>query len=392
MPSKLKVAIEISESRLVAVLLEKLKAVPNVEAYQWFNNVAEKGPIAVKEQPDILIIDDLTEGDGIFRRLNTLRGHFPNSAFFVVSANQFPQHIVQVMKAGVSEYLVTPINDQVLANAIEEVRAGLANSGKIARGSIFSFISSKGGLGASVVAVNAACALALRKGTRTALLDMSFQSGDAAVLLDLVPQTTISDIVANFHRLDASFLSAAMARHSSHLEFLSAPANPDDSKKINGEHVASVLSLARKIYDHVIIDIPSMSLNDCTLQAFKASEKIFVITDMSVPSIRNTSRLCQSMKKSGIPDANVEICVNRYMKQGTLSVSDIEKNLGKSIFWLFPNDFKGVMTSINKGTPLLQFAPGSPFSKNIVEFVDKIKDPAAAESYRGIRGVFGKAI
>ena len=51
MPSKLKIAIEISDNRLVAVLLEKLKAVPNIEAYQWFNNVGEKGPIAIRSNP-----------------------------------------------------------------------------------------------------------------------------------------------------------------------------------------------------------------------------------------------------------------------------------------------------------------------------------------------------
>jgi pilus assembly protein CpaE len=296
------------------------------------------------------------------------------------------------MKAGVSEYLVTPINDKIFKNAIEEVRARLATSGQISRGSVYSFISSKGGLGSTVLSVNSACAMAKDKQSRVALFDMSFQSGDATVLLDLYPQTTMSDVVRNYHRLDSSFLLAAMTKHATGLEFMAAPNNPEDYDTINGTHVSHVLDLAKKIYDQVIVDCTSMSINECNIEIFNASETIFLVTDMSVPAIRNCSRLIKLMGKIGIDAKHIEIVVNRVIKGGALSLADVEKNLDKKAYWLFPNDFKGVVSSINKGEPLLIGNSGLPLAKNIAQFVEKVKSPESSHAFRGIRGTFGKAI
>jgi len=392
MPRKLLLAIAISDNRLVHVLEEKLKEFPNLDVAQWFDSAGEKGALAVKGSPDIIMLDDTTEAESIFNRLKQIRQNFPQAAIFVVSSNQFPQHIVEVMKAGVAEYLVTPINDKVLKNAIEDVRSDLASAGQISRGSIYSFISSKGGLGSTVLTVNTACAMAKHKESRVALFDMSFQSGDATVLLDLYPQTTISDIIRNYHRLDSSFLLAAMTKHASGLEFMAAPNNPEDCEAIKAEHISNILNLAQKIFDQVLVDCTSMSINDSNIEIFKASETIFLVTDMSVPAIRNCSRLIKLLEKLGIDPCRIQVVINRYIKGGTLSLSDIEKNLNKEIFWMYPSDFKGVVSSINKGEPLMLSHSGSPLAKNVAQFVEKLKSPESSRSYRGIRGAFGKAL
>lgn len=392
MPRKLLIAIEISDNRLVHMLQDKLREIPNLEIKQWFDSAGEKGSIAVKGSPDIIILEDTTEGQSVFNRIKQIRQNFPHAAMFVVSSNQFAQHIVEVMKAGVAEYLVTPINDKVLKNAVEDVRVKLASAGEISRGNVYSFISSKGGLGSTALTVNAACAMAKNKKSRVALFDMSFQSGDATVLLDLYPQTTISDIVRNYHRLDSSFLLAAMTKHSSGLEFMAAPNSPEDCEAIKAEHISQVLDLAHKIFDQVVVDCTSMSINDGNIEIFKSSEIIFLVTDMSVPAIRNCSRLIKLMKKLGIDPDRIKVVINRYIKGGILSLNDIEKNLGTEIYWLFPSDFKGVVSSINKGEPLMLSHAGTPLAKNIAQFVEKIKSPESNKSFRGIRGAFGKSI
>jgi pilus assembly protein CpaE len=392
MPSKINIAVELADSRLVKSIMSDLQTIPNVEAIQWFDGIGEKGTTAVKTIPHVIVFDDHPDSQVVINRIRTFREKFPLAAFFVVTANQDPQHIVEVMKAGVAEYLVTPIEPKVLSNAVEEIRAKLANAGKIARGSIYSFISSKGGLGSTVVAVNTAYALALQKGVQVALFDMSLQSGDASVLLDLIPNTTISDLVNNFHRIDASFLGAAMINISKQLDFMAAPANPTDVAKIEPEHLETILTLARKLYDHIILDCSSMSLDKCNLEALKVSEKVFLVIDLAVPAIRNAARLCDLLEKRGIPLSKIEITANRFIKGGSLSLSEVEKTLNKRIFWLFPNDFKNVISSINKGIPLVKFNPSAPLSKNLMNFVEKLKAPLASEQFRGVRGTFGRAI
>jgi pilus assembly protein CpaE len=392
MATELNLAIEISHPNRAKAFLGLAKQLKGVNILQWQSRTAEKGVSAAKTVPDIILIDDIVESDDLLSRVQAIKNNFPKTTLFVVSENKDHQNIIAVMKAGVSEYLVEPVQEGLLHNAIEEVRAKLANSGRLAQGRVYSFVSAKGGVGSTVLAVNTAASLAIDKKSAIALLDMSFQSGDASVLLDIVPQNTIMDICENIHRLDVSFLRGVMSGHSTGINFLPAPVNPEDSEDITSEHVSSILGLSKKLYDHLILDCGSMHINDCSVEAFKQSDKVFVVTDMSVPSIRNTVRLCKLIRKFGISLEKIEIIINRYIKGGALSLGEIEKNFDKPVYWLIPNDFSDIVSSINRGVPLVKLSSNAPFSKNMLEFVRKFQGIMDDPDFRGIRGTFGKSI
>lgn len=392
MATELNLAIEITQPNRARALLGFAKKLKGINLLQWQNRTAEKGLAANKAVPDIIIIDDVVENGDLLSRVQSIKLNFPKTTLFVISENKDHQNIISVMKAGVSEYLVEPVQEDQLYNAIEEVRAKLANSGLLAQGRIYSFVGAKGGVGSTVLAVNAAASLALDKKSTVALLDMSFQSGDASVLLDIVPQNTIMDICENIHRLDVSFLRGVMSGHSTGINFLPAPVNPEDSEDIVSEHISSILNLSRKLYDHIVLDCGSMHVNDCSVEAFKQSYKVFVVTDMSVPSIRNTVRLCKLIRKFGISLEKIEIMINRYIKGGALSLGEIEKNFDKPVYWLVPNDFADIVSSINRGVPLVKLSSNAPFSKNMLEFIRKFQGIQNDPDFRGIRGTFGKSI
>ncbi len=392
MAKELVLAIQIAKPNLAKTITGFTNQLKALNVLQWADNQAEKGSIALKTIPDIILIDDSPERDDLFTRVKTIKSHFPQVTLVVVSENTNHHYIIAAMKAGASEFLVEPILEETFLNAIDEVRAKLASIGRLAHGRVYSFVGAKGGVGSTVLAVNAATALSMDKRAAVALLDMSFQSGDASVLLDIVPQNTIMDLCSNMHRLDVSFMRGVMYGHSTGLNFLPAPLNPEDSEDIKSEHVTSILNLARKLYDHIVLDCGSMHVNDCSVEAFKLSDKVFVITDMSMPSIRNTVRLCKLLRKLGISPDKIEIVINRYIKGGALSLAEIEKNFDKPVYWLLPSDFFDIISSINRGVPLIKLSPGAPFSKNVVEFVKKFQGILDDHDFRGIRGTFGKII
>ncbi|WP_429886083.1 AAA family ATPase [Geoalkalibacter halelectricus] len=265
------------------------------------------------------------------------------------------------------------------------------NKPVLTKGRLYSFISAKGGLGTTVISVNVAAALALRAKSNVALLDMSLQSGDSSVYLDALPQTTLADICKNFHRLDFSFLKTSMLRHSTGLHYLAAPREPEDSGSVHGAQVKKVLHLAKSLHDQVVVDCTSMLVDECSLETFQASDRIFILTDLSVPAVRNAARLNQLLLKLRIAPSKIEFVINRFSKSGA-PLQDVEKTLNKTVFWLFPNDFEEVIASINAGVPLVKGKPGSSFARNILEFVEKLQDPAKHAGYRGARGFLGKTI
>jgi pilus assembly protein CpaE len=394
MSQQMNIAIEVGNPELDQSIMEALDSMAEIKVQKWHGAIGEKGELAIKDTPDIIIIDDDTESEVIFKRLSRLRHVFPQAAVFVVSDDTQPEHIVEVMKAGATEYLVTPLARKILINSMEEIRAKLTETGKIAKGQVYSFVSSKGGLGSTILSVNTAVALAqgINNGRSVALCDMSFQSGDASVLLDTLPETTIIDICRNFHRLDVSLLKGAMIRHDSGLELLAAPVNPEEYEEIKAGQIEKIIKLLIKFYDRVVIDCQSMTINPSNIEIFRNSQKIFIVIDCSLPAIRNAVRITQLIRKTGIPDGRIEFILNRYEKGAILSVAEAEKSLGKRIYWLIPNNFSDIMSSINEGRPIVKLAPSSLISRNIMSFSQKILNKSKEPEYRGAKSSFGRYV
>ncbi len=389
---EINVSLAISSQDLAERLSEILAEMADVNILEIFGPDGAKGTVAKQAEQHIIIVDDRPAAGDIFPKIDSLRNSYPQSPIFVVAADPRPEHIVEVMKAGAAEFFFSPLDPQKLKGAVEKVRAQWVRPGRSTKGSLYSFISSKGGLGSTVIAVNTAAALAMRRKGGVALMDMSLESGDISALLDVVPATTIADIRKNYHRLDFALLQGAMVKHLTGLNLLAAPKSPEDSENIRAEHVEKVFRLAKNLFESVIVDCTSMSVNDCSLEVFKASEKVFVLTDLSVPAIRNASRLMELMQKKGIAPTKIEVVVNRFIKGKVPTLDEIEESLKKKVFWLFPNDFDSTISSMNRGIPLVKCHPKTGIAKNIFEFSDKLINPLTQGNYRGIKGLFGKAV
>ncbi len=391
-PFDLNIALAIRDQGIAKQISSTLSEISYVKIERIFENSSIEKPTGAETIPDLIILDDHPEGEKALFKINLLRNYYEQTPMFVISSDTLPEHIIEIMKAGAAEFFFIPLDPQAIKTAVEKVRTNLHSTKMASKGRVYSFISSKGGLGTTVVAVNTAVGLTKDGNNRVALIDMSLQSGDSSTLLDVVPQATLADLCSNYHRLDFSFLQGAMTKHPTGLHFLAAPADPEYCATIQAEHIKKILDLAKDLYDNVVIDCTSMSITASSLEAFKASDKIFVLTDLSVPAIRNASRLVELMRKKGISADKIEFSVTRFIKGNTLSLSEIEENLKKRIFWLFPNDFENTVSSINRGVPLIDYQPKTSLARNVFEFVEKLKNPAGYGGYRGLKGLFGKTV
>ncbi len=87
-------------------------------------------------------------------------------------------------------------------------------------GKVITFIKSGGGVGATTLAVQAACSL---RGANLALLDLDIQYGSAAFQMDAESNASILDLVANPNRIDAALLRGAMVRPHDAFDLLASP-------------------------------------------------------------------------------------------------------------------------------------------------------------------------
>jgi pilus assembly protein CpaE len=365
-----------------------LAGIDGLDTAPDFGDRAGEPPV----EADLHILGEALERGDLIERIRLARERMPQTPLLVVSSDYRPEHVVEVMQAGANHFVTTPLGPAKLKEAVERVRQSILGPSAQPNGKVYSFISSKGGLGATVLSVNAAVSLTQAVKGKVLLLDNCLYQGDTSVLLDVVPERTIAHLSRNFHRLDRVYLEGTVVEHQSGLHLLAAPCEPDEGEFVESEHMTRIIQLARTIYAHTVVDCGSMSLGPTTRAALEVSERIFVVTDLSVPAVRNTDRLISRMRRLDIDPHKIEVVVNRFSRGTVLSVNEVEKTLRRRLFWLFPNEFDSIVSSINEGVPLVEKQSGCNFSRSVGQFTEKLMGRATKESFRGAKGLFGKVI
>lgn len=261
--------------------------------------------------------------------------------------------LLEAMRAGVAEYLPKPLAPDAVKAALERAarRLGWTPTNR-EPGQLYTVFSPKGGAGTTSVATNLAIILQRLSGKKTLLVDFDFELGEIAVLLGARPRFSFIDLVQNFHRIDAGLLSSFIEHHESGVDFLSAPFHAEPADAPGREQIRAILHYLKRQYDYVIVDTPkSFSLD--TMAAFEEADRIFVVTTVDVPSLRNLQRCMPLLERvSGKEHERVRLVVNRYHPDDVISLEDVHRTVGLKVYWTLSNDYEAVSRAINSGNPV----------------------------------------
>jgi pilus assembly protein CpaE len=265
--------------------------------------------------------------------------------------------IIELLRVGVRDFLRRPLSAPEVAEAVERWLADRAPSSSSSVGHVAAFISNKGGVGKSTLAVNVACALATRHPGRVLLVDAALQLGVCAFMLDLDPVTTIVDAAKERERLDETLLRSLTLPHESGLRLLAAPADALEAADVGDEAVARVIALARRSFDFVVVDTFPM-LDSVVMATLDASDTIFVVVQAAGPTVAGAARLLPVLDGLGFPPARQQIVLSRNHARflGDLTVGDVAGQLGRAVDYAVPYD-RGVLAAMNAGRPRVLHAP-----------------------------------
>jgi pilus assembly protein CpaE len=77
-------------------------------------------------------------------------------------------------------------------------------------------------------------------------------------------------------------------------------------------------------------------MNERTLSAFDAADRIVLLTEGSVPSVRGTQRVLRLCQRLNYPDEKMCLVLNRFDAPGSLSAADVSAALRRELYWLVP--------------------------------------------------------
>jgi pilus assembly protein CpaE len=303
---------------------------------------------------DLLVIEVNGNADrelGFARE--ALASHMTKNIFFT-SSQMDPKVLIEALKIGAKGFFRQPIDfnevRETLMRIREEKKARRGDE-PASKGKIIYAIGSKGGAGTSTVAANLATSLASMEGPdAAAFIDVNEVFGDAQLFFSIERPVDWVEISKNIRRLDATYLMSILFKHDSGLYVLPGPATPAEHEDM-GKAMESLLRLMQGLFRYIIVD-GGRRLDEVSRSILKLSDKVLIITQMTLSSIINANRLQKLFEESGYTAA-VDIVVNRFTQRDMTFLKEAENLLGRSIEWRIPNDYRTAMTAVNESKSLM---------------------------------------
>jgi len=334
-----------SSVKLLDVMTDGSKVIPQIQQLR----------------PDVILIDSLLQGKvkGL-QLVEQIHEANLNVPVIVLTVPQNP--VATNVEAGIHGVLSMPFSGFDLLTRINAVRREFETTTTIGASRIFSVFAPKGGVGKTTLAFNLAVSIG-EHGQRTVLIDGSLQFGDLRALLKVpVDAPSILDLPTD--RVAESDLQDVLWRDPSGIDILLAPPRVEMAEMITTRDVDKVLSLLRRVYGAIVIDMSSV-LNDINLAFLDLSDTIVEIVTYDSTTIHNTVAVADAFRMIGYSPSKVRYLVNRADSSGGIDPADLERAIGRIPEHRVVSDGILVVQSNNEGVPFVLANPSAQISQDL---------------------------
>ena len=299
---------------------------------------------------EVVLVDISPENpQRAIRAIELIQSNTLQLAIFANGTMTQPATIVASMRAGAGEYLDDHAGAEALLEALTRFSSNRTRTrGSAGKARIFTFLSAKGGAGATTAAVNTAIALQQAYGN-TVLVDFA-PVGHAQLHLNLRPSFGVPDALENLHRLDVSLLDGLMTTSKDGLHLLAGPQQPYQSAPTPAE-LARLFDLLVNHYRYVVVDTSSR-LDSTTRLLSDLSNAVLMVAQTDVVSLWSAGRI-HAFLEEGTGRNRLRIVLNRYKKIPGFTDEDVEYSTHCKVLWKIPNAFQAISPAIDHGTPVV---------------------------------------
>jgi pilus assembly protein CpaE len=342
-------------------------------------DLSQVAPSLRKSQADILILEISLDSSNDIELLSQIIGmRGSQSAVIATAANADLAGIRSLMRIGVADFLPQPISNADLLAAIDSA-AGYTKRGvrrNSSNGHIVSFLRSCGGAGSTTLAVQTALELKGRgkETSDVALVDLDLQFGTIGLSLDVADKGGLPLILETPSRLDKSLLRASMVDHDSGVSILTAPESIVPLTALTPDTVTRMLTLARSEFDFVICDMPHAWTN-WTASALRVSDRIVLVTELSVPALQRTRRQLDLISEQGLSEIPLTVIANKADMGWGFSKrqAQAQEALGRKFDFIIRSDPKTAQEARDRGIPMHRVKRRSVIVKDVRAMVEGIK-------------------
>jgi pilus assembly protein CpaE len=319
-------------------------------------------------RPDVIIVDALLQGR--IKGLQVVKQLKEANVGIPVIVLTVPQQPVEANHdQGIDGVLSMPFTGYDLITRVTQVYKDHQARGEHAISKTVAVFAPKGGVGKTTIAFNLAVATA-KVGARTVLIDGSIQFADLRALLR-VPMDAPSILDLPTDRVVESDLTDVLWRDPSGIDILLAPPRIEMAEMVTNRDVEKVLSLLRRLYDVVVIDM-SVALDELNLALLDKADVILEIVTYDSTTIHNTIALADTFRVIGYPPTKVQYLLNRADSNAGIDPGDLSRALGRVPEHLVRSEGGIVVNANNQGVPFVLANPEAGVSQDIDRIVAEL--------------------
>ena len=337
--------------------------------------------IVESERPNAIITDVNMPGiDGyeVARRLRR-NPQFARIPILVLTSQSSLEEKLSAFEAGADDYMSKPFEPAELVARLakllrwsEALRGVQQDLSSAEQAQVIAVHSLRGGIGCFSMAVNLALGLNGLWQSSTLLLDLALVAGQVALMLDNPLKRTWADL-AHYapQEVDLDLLGSIISKHESGLDFVAAPAHPEEVEQLTGELLKAALDLLRTRYSYIVADV-AHDFGNIAIQALDAADTIVLLLAPDMSSVRAAAVALDTYGKLDYQAEKLKLVLNRTFQRNGLARKSVEAALHVPISLEIPFAPEQFVSAINLGKPLLFSNPEDPVSALLEDFAFRL--------------------
>jgi len=380
----------VDDSKLAAKMVADLLSAKGYQVATAYSadEALAKLRLKVIEPPHLIVSDVMMPGKSGYDLCRELRTDPATASIPIIllTARGGITEKVAGFEAGADDYLVKPVEPTELELRIKALLArvrtlqALTPPGGPPEARVIAVFSLRGGVGKSSLAVNLAVSLAQMWQTDVPLVDLSLESGHAALLLNLKPKYSWADLAKQPpEAIDMDMLAGYLVPHNSGVRVLAAPSQPELASLVGPTLVTTVLAMLKTRFRYVIIDLAS-SFTEVNLAALDSSDQIVLLFTPEIASLKVTTASLHVFNSLNYPPERLVPVLNSIFPLQGLPQKSVESALGLAVAAVIPYERTLFVEAINTGFPAILNNPNAPASIAMAKLAYQLSIPEMRDS------------
>ncbi|KAF0231722.1 MAG: pilus assembly protein [Beijerinckiaceae bacterium] len=316
--------------------------------------------------PNVIVIETVSDGHGLLGHLDELAGYCDEGTRVVVIGHVNDVQLYrELMRRGVSEYLVAPIDVIGFIQALSEI---FSNPTAKPVGRSIAVIGAKGGVGASTIAHNLAHTIAGDLEVETVIVDLDLPFGTAGLDFNQDPPQGIMEAAFDPARVDVNMIERLLSRCGPQLNLMAAPSSLERIYDFSIETFEPVTDALRATVPAIVFDVPHM-WTGWTRNILIRSDEIVVVAAPDLANLRNAKNLIDTLTLARPNDPRPRLVLSQVglPKRPEIASPEFAKALDCEPLASFAFDANLFGTANNNGQMISEIQPKSKAQEAFLE-------------------------